>query len=104
MKNKERNQKKTKKGFIIGGMCLLVVIALSVGGYFIYQELEFKKPIKEEWGEIYYQELKKQKEDKREDDKNKKNTKISFYEIEEKKDPVMVRTYEKEKKNYVDVY
>lgn len=104
MKNKERNQKKTKKGFIIGGMCLFVVIALSVGGYFIYQELEFKKPIKEEWGEIYYQELKKQKEDKREDDKNKKNTKISFYEIEEKKDPVMVRTYEKEKKNYVDVY
>lgn len=104
MKKKEKSQKKSNKKVIIIGVCILVAVALSIGGYFLHQELEFRKPIKEDWGEIYYQELKRQKNSKQQTSDDKKNAKINFYELKEEKEPIMVITYEKEKDTYVDIY
>lgn len=51
-------------GFIIG----IILVGLGIGGYYIYQNMELKKPIKEKWGQKYYVYLKDIKKDKKQED------------------------------------
>lgn len=89
------DDKKSNKKIIILMIIVLVIIILSIGGYFIYQEIKFREPIKEEWGQKYYVYLKEQ------DDilpKDSENAKVNFIEADKEKDPVMIVKYEVKKK------
>ena len=107
MSKKEKKKIKIDKRLFIVIIIILILI-LGVGGYFLYQYFEFKKPLKEEWGQKYYVYLKNIKENK----KNKeaglpeklKNSKIGFYEVNDVKDPIMIIEYEKNKETYTNMY
>lgn len=98
--NKAENKSKKKIIIIIGAIVFSLII-LGICGYFIYQEVKFREPIKEDWGQKYYVYLKEEKEvipDEAE------NAKINFVETKEQEKPVMVVKYEKKKKTYANVY
>ena len=101
----EKNGKNNKVKIIVICAVLLLVGAF---GYFGYQYYELKKPIEEDWGEKFYVYLKDVNEKKNVDKaglpKDLKRSDLSFYEVENVNDPIMVINYEKEKQNYSNVY
>ena len=56
--SEEKTKKSHKKPVIITIIVLLVLIALAVGGYFVYQQIELNKPLETAWGDTYYAYLK----------------------------------------------
>lgn len=96
--NIEKDPKRAKKILII---IELIVFLLCLSGYYIYKEIKFREPIKEDWGQKYYIYLKEEKEVV---PKDANNAKINFVNTIEQKDPVMVVKYEKKKKTYSNVY
>lgn len=100
--------KKQKKKSLIIISLLFFIIAISIGGYFYFQYKELKKPIKENWGQKYYVYLKDVNENKRGEDaglpNDLKKSELSFYEVKDVKQPVMVINYQKDKQDYSNVY
>lgn len=101
IKEEEKDKKKGKKIIIIGVIVLAVFILCLVGGYFVYQEIKFREPIKEEWGQKYYVYL---KDEENSLPKDSENAKLNFIEIQDKEEPVMVIKYEIKKEIYSNVY
>ena len=108
MKKKKHNKKSAKKKRIFVIIGLLVLVVLGVGGYFLNQQKKLKEPIKQEWGQKYYMYLKdvnennKQEEAGLPEDLNK--SKLSFYQVEDVKEPVMVIDYVVDQVEYSNVY
>lgn len=97
----KEEKKNTKKKILIIGIILIAIIISSICGYFVYKEMKFKEPIKEEWGQKYYVYLKEQ------DDivpKESENTKLNFIEVNNQEHPVMVVKYEVKKEVYSNIY
>ena len=101
-------KKQKKKLLIIISLVIVLLIGLGVGGYFYFQYKELKKPIKEDWGQKYYVYLKDVNENKRLEDaglpKDLKKSELSFYEVENVNEPVMVINYQKDNQDYSNVY
>lgn len=99
---------KRKKKLLIILLLSAFSIMLSIGGYFFYQYQELKKPIKEDWGQKYYVYLRDINENKKEEDaglpKDLKKSELSFHEIENVKEPVMIINYKKDNQDYSNVY
>lgn len=62
-KKEDNNQKvkKSKKGIVIGIIIFVILLILSIGGFFLYQYLKSNQSIEEDWGQTYYVYLKKLK-------------------------------------------
>ena len=103
-KNSKKKEKKNKTGLIIG--IVLVLILLSVGGYFLYKYIKFKTPIDEVWGETYYVYLKDSQKDEKKATipKEAKKEKVKFVKPKKQKDPVMVVTYEIKEEVHTNIY
>lgn len=109
-KEKETGKKSKKK--VITAIVLIVLFTIGgIGGFFGYQYLELKKPIEESWGQTYYLYIKDALSKENNNDVNDtgltndmQNSKIEFCEIENIADPVMIISYEKDKKEYTNVY
>ena len=105
-KKEKKTIKIDKRLFIV--LIVILVLILGVGGYFLYQYLEFRKPLDVEWGQKYYAYLKDIKENKKNQKaglpEKLKNSKIGFYEVNNVKDPIMVIEYEKNDETYSNVY
>ena len=107
---KDETKPKSKKGLIVAIViiALLVIIGVSIGGYFLYKKYQLEKPIEVAWGQTYYTYLKSIAEDESKKESygfnNSTNTKIEFCDIETEEEPVMVVTYEKESENYSNIY
>ena len=106
--NKKESHISPKKKIVIISLVALLLLGLGVGGYFFYQYKELKKPIKQEWGQKYYMYLKDVNENNKQENaglpKNLKTSELSFYDIENVKDPVMVIDYKKENEEYSNFY
>ena len=100
-KNKTKGHKKT---IAIVCIIIIVLIAAVVGGYFAYEYVELKQPIEQEWADTYYQYIKGSDEEETENNKIQNHSKIGFIEVEKVEDPVMLVDYEKEGKDYTDIY
>lgn len=104
----DTSEKKGKNNKVKIIVICAVLLLVGAFGYFGYQYYELKKPIEEDWGEKYYVYLKDVNEKKNGDKaglpKDLKKSDLSFYEVENVNDPVMVINYEKEKQNYSNVY
>ena len=100
-KNKTKGHKKT-----IAIVCIIIIILIAavVGGYFAYEYVELKQPIEQEWADTYYQYIKGSDEEETENNKIQNHSKIGFIEVEKVEDPVMLVDYEKEGKDYTDIY
>ena len=100
-KNKPKGHKKT-----IAIVCIIIIVLIVavVGGYFAYEYVELKQPIEQEWADTYYQYIKGSDEGETENNKIQNHSKISFIEVEKVEDPVMLVDYEKEGKDYTDIY
>ena len=103
--------KKEKKTIKIDKRLLVIIslsflVLLGIGGYFLYEYLELKKPIDEKWGDTYYVYLKDIKNNKKKAGlPNKLNkAKVGFYKVKDVKDPIMVIEYEKDKETYSNIY
>ena len=96
-KEKKSGSKKTK--IIIAIILILVIIASAVGGYFIYQYTEGQKPIEQGWANTYYNYIKKDSNGNIQD-----NSKLSFIEVKNIQEPVMLVEYNKENKTNTDIY
>lgn len=98
---KNKSPKKNIKILVIRAIVLIVLILSFVGGYFIYQDIKFREPIKQEWGQKYYVYL---KDEENAIPKESENAKLNFIEVKDKKEPVMVVKYEIKKEVYSNVY
>lgn len=98
---KEKESRVNKKLILIIIVVFLGVCFLGIGGYFIYKEIKFREPIKEEWGQKYYVYLKDEENALPEESEN---AKLNFFEVEERKEPVMVVKYEIKEEVYSNVY
>ena len=109
--NKEPKAKKSKKKHIIITIVILfILIALGIGGYFLYKYKELKSPIDVSWGETYYAYLKsatidgtKSKEEIGFED-GMENIKLEFIQVEDRQKPVMIVTYNKQDETYNNIY
>ena len=108
MKKKKHNKKSTKKKTIFVIIGLLVLVALGVGGYYLYQQKKLKEPIKQEWGQKYYMYLKDVNENNKQEEaglpEDLEKSELSFYQVEDVKEPVMVIDYEVDSVQYSNVY
>ena len=97
-------EKKGNKRIVIISILILLVIALaSVGGYFMYKQIDLNAPLQEDWANIYYNYIKESKQDaERKNIQN--NSKIGFIDVEELENPVMTVEYEKDDDKYTDIY
>lgn len=100
-KMKEKEQRNSKKIIVIIIAVIFGLSVLGTSGYFIYKEVKFREPIKEEWGQKYYVYL---KDEENALPKESENAKLNFIEVEERKEPVMVVKYEIKKEVYSNVY
>ncbi len=100
----EKKKDKTNNKKILWIILPIILIILIVGGIFLKQYLDLKKPIKEDWGQTYYVYLKDKTNKEIELPDNMKNAKINFYNLDELKEPVMAINYEEADKNYTNVY
>lgn len=98
----------SKKKIAIISLVIALLIGLGIGGYFFYQYQELKKPIKEDWGQKYYVYLNDVNENKKSEDaglpKDLKNSELSFYQVENVNEPIMVINYQRDKQDYSNIY
>ncbi|MBQ9011363.1 MAG: hypothetical protein IJ093_01800 [Bacilli bacterium] len=108
MEEEGKKTKSKKKIIIISLIIVLLLCALGIGGYFLYQYKKLKEPIKSNWGQTYYMYLKDVNENGKQEKaslpKDPKDAKLTFYEVEDVKDPIMVITYTQAKEDYSNVY
>lgn len=90
---------KKSKIIIITIIILVVIVASAIGGYFVYKHTEDQKPIEQEWANTYYNYIKKDSNGNIQD-----NSKLSFIEVENIQEPVMLVEYNKENKTNTDIY
>lgn len=103
--NEKAEKKRKGKIIIISIIILLVIVIAAVGGYFAYEYIELKKPIEQEWADTYYNYIKgSDEEDTTESSKIQNNSEISFIEVAEIENPIMLVEYEKDEKAYTDIY
>lgn len=99
------NQKVKKKGcnkkVVITIIVLILLAAISVGGYFIYQALVGNASFKDKWAEKYYEYILENKSDS---EKIQNKSKIGFINIKQEETPIMVSEYTKSDDNYIDLY
>lgn len=100
--SKEEGSKKKKTLKIVALFLVLLVVA-GVGGFFGYKKYQSSKSVGSEWGDTYYNFILESKAN------NKKvaikdNSKIEFIEVPDVKDPIMLVNYEKDSKDYSDIY
>lgn len=106
----EKEKKKGKNGFIIVIITILVIIAGAFGGYYVYQKVEFEKPIEQDWGQSYYVFIKEnieQPEDIENASENlfdKKDAKIEFCDVENVEKPIMIYTYTDGDKDFTNIF
>ena len=102
---KETKNKKTNKIYILIIILLIITVILSI---LIKNRLDLNKPLNEEWGNKYYlylKEIKKPKNIKKAGlNENIKKAKITFYQVKNIDNPVMVIKYSQNKKDYSNVY
>ena len=98
---KETKNKKTNKIYILIIILLIITVTLSI---LIKNRIDLNKPLNEEWGNKYYlylKEIKKSKNVKKAGlNENIKKAKISFYQVKNIDNPVMVIKYSQNKKDY----
>lgn len=108
-KNKKKKPKETdveskkKSPLKIVALVLVLLLVIGVGGFFGYKKYKSSQSVGSDWGDTYYDFILDSKIN------NKKvavkdNSKIEFIEVPDVKDPIMVVNYEKESKNYSDIY
>ena len=90
---------KKNKIIIITIIILVVIVASAIGGYFVYKHTEAQKPIEQGWANTYYNYIKKDSNGNIQD-----NSKLSFIEVENIQEPVMLVEYNKENKTNTDIY
>ena len=101
---KEKKNNKTKKIIIISLVAVLLIGLGIVGGLLIKKQMDFKKPIKTDWGDTYYNYIKdnfdKQIENTSENLKVD-SFKVNFYEVKEVEEPIMIMTYNNDEYNKI---
>ena len=101
---KDKKNNKTKKIIIISLVAVLLIGLGIVGGLLIKKQMDFKKPIKTDWGDTYYNYIKdnfdKQIENTSEDLKVD-SFKVNFYEVKEVEEPIMIMTYNNDEYNKI---
>ncbi len=99
----KKKEKKSTLRIVLMITIPILIVGLVVGGFFLKNYLDLKKPIDEIWGQTYYLYLKDVKDSNKMEEAqlptDMKNAKINFYEFKSVKDPVMTITYEKEVTN-----
>lgn len=90
---------KKNKIIIITIIILVVIVASAIGGYFVYKHTEAQKPIEQGWANTYYNYIKKDSNGNIQD-----NSKLSFIEVKNIQEPVMLVEYNKENKTNTDIY
>lgn len=97
--NKVKKTNKTeKKGIHKILIIALLVVVIGIGGLFGYKYYTEHKSTGTKWGDSYYEFL-RDHSDKLFDD-----SKVSFIDVSEIKEPVMLVKGTKDKKNYTDIY
>ena len=96
---------KTDNGKIIKiiGIIVVVVAIIGVGGFFGYKYYKDNQGLDTEWADTYYTFIKESKE-KNSETKVKDNSKITFIQVPEVEEPVMIVKYVEEEKKYTDIY
>ena len=110
--NPKNNQPKKNKKPIIIVSIIAVILLIGIVAAFLLNNKEEKpkkeKNIKEKWGEIYYEYLKDLKDEDNAKEAglpaNMKNAKITFYDINTIKNPVMGISYKIDSKDYTNIY
>ena len=101
-------KEKKNRNLIIGLVVVLLITGFATLGFYLKQYLDEEKPVEEAWGNSYYVYLKEMKEDKKENQagipEDIKNAKLSFYEVSDLEDPIMVLNYQKEEQTYSNIY
>ncbi|MBR3898135.1 MAG: hypothetical protein IKJ43_02505 [Bacilli bacterium] len=103
---KENNKNNSVKKFLL---ILLIVCVLGGLGFGLFKYFESQKPIKQVWGNTYYEYL---RDFKKKDSPYPDGVKIEkpdeyqlhFYDVKGSDDPVMVLDYQYNNENYVNVY
>ncbi len=100
---KEKTKEKNHYGlvFFLTVIIVLLVMVIGVIGLYMYKKhLELKEPIKEEWGQIYFEYLKEKpfKIDKA------YNQKLQFLDVDNIEKPVMIITYNIDDIAYTNLY
>lgn len=114
---KNENNKETKKNnnriikliILISMFSLVFLMIAIIAIILIIRHINFKKPIKQVWGETYYEYLKDYEKNNSTTSastniKEPKKYKLHFYDVKALQEPVMVSNYEYNKENYVNVY
>lgn len=101
--NDKDNGSKKKKTLKIVALVLVLLIVVGLGGFFGYKKFQSSQSVGSDWGDTYYDFILDSKTN------NKKvaikdNSKIEFIEVPELEKPIMLVNYEKESKNYSDIY
>lgn len=101
-------KKKKNRNLMIGLVVILLIAGLAVGGFFLKQYLDEEKPVEEAWGQTYYVYLKEMKEEGKEEEagipKDMKDAKLTFYEVSDLDDPIMVLEYQVDEEVYSNIY
>ena len=92
--DKPKGSKKIWK--VLAVVIPIVLVLLGIGGYFLYNYLEFKKPITPSWGQQYYKYLS--------NNPTKQKSQMMFYEVDSIENPVMVLTYKADDQTVSDIY
>ena len=85
-----------KKKIIITFIILIIIWALGLGGYIVYQKYKQQDPFELEWVRTYYNYLKENDIEMKQENLKyyRKNEKIQFCKIENVEKPVMLYNYE----------
>lgn len=103
-KSKEKDEdSKKKKTLKIGALVLMLLVVVGIGGFFGYKKFQSSKSVGSDWGDAYYDFIIDSKTNNKKE-AVKDNSKIEFIEVPEVNDPIMVVNYEKEAKDYSDIY
>ena len=101
---KDKKNNKTKKIIIISLVAVLLIGLGIIGGLLIKKQMDFKKPIKTDWGDTYYNYIKDNFDTKIEnttEDLKVDSFKVNFYEVKEVEEPIMVMTYNNDEYNKI---
>lgn len=79
---------------------LVLLVTAGVGGYFVYQNIQYNKPIETEWGQKYFEYIEAKVEDKDYQFlKDANGGTIKFVQLEEKDEPIMALEYKDSSSN-----